>query len=89
MTIVSASIADNRAPTNELGIYRIDKPVNISKITWLVGVNVINKNRFLPITVNELKLNLTWNVSILNVTFQCVLQCIVSQCDIEFFIIAS
>ena len=72
MTIVSASIVDNRAPTNEHGIYSIDKPVNRSKITWMVGVNVINKNRFLPITVNELKLNLTWNVSILNVTFQCV-----------------
>ncbi|KAL5265152.1 hypothetical protein ACHWQZ_G006036 [Mnemiopsis leidyi] len=62
MTIVSASIVDNTALTSDLGIYMTAaKPVNKSKITWLVGVNVINENRILPITVNELKLNLTWN----------------------------
>ena len=64
MTIVSASIVDNTDLTSDLGIYMTAaKPVNKSKITWLVGVNVINENRILPITVNELKLNLTWNVS--------------------------
>lgn len=55
MTIVNASIVDGGAGIG-----------NFSKVTWRIGIEVENKNRFLPITVSQLNISLkAWDVSFL------------------------
>ena len=66
ITIVNASIASPRNYMTMFDLYggRTDEN-DRSNMTWKVDVTVENRNRYLSITVNELKVDLKWNVSFL------------------------